>query len=301
MVELSCESDIASARMFNKAFAGDTLNTAVAAKRMGAEVTFLTRFGQDPFADALKETIKDEGVSTLGSRVVAGASTGMYIVSVDSKGERDFHYYRQNSAASYISPSDINAETIKEAKVVFATGVTTAISESAKNAVLKAFKIARENDIITAFDPNYRPALWKDGGAALDAMNEVMPLVDIVMPSIPDDTGKLVGFTRHDQVIEYFLFKGPKLVVCKAGEEGCYLGYGRTIDHVPSMPVKPVDTTGAGDVFNGVFLHALSQDKSLVECARLANTAASLKILNRGTLSSIPSKDAVYSRVFSAY
>ncbi|HEY9685721.1 MAG TPA: sugar kinase [Coleofasciculaceae cyanobacterium] len=297
MLELSCEGDLRHARNFTRNFGGDTLNTAVAAQRLGSSVAYITRLGNDAFALALQESMLKEGIQIMSSRAAKG-TTGMYFVSVDGEGEREFVYHRQNSAASYLGPEDINPDVIKSAKIVYSSGITMAISDSARKAVVKAFKIAREAGIMTAFDPNYRDILWHSEEKAVDALNEILPLTDIILPSFPEDTA-MIGFKRPEQVLDYFQFKGVKLVVVKAGSQGCLVGYKREVQKVAAMPIKAVDTTGAGDAFNGGFLHGLATDESLINCARFAVTTAGLKVLNRGSAAAMPMRDAVYSRAFS--
>ncbi len=298
MLELSCEGDLRLARSFNRSFGGDTFNTAIAASRLGSPVTFITRFGNDPFAVGMQEMLMREGVSVSPNRAGKG-STGLYFVSVDSEGQREFIYYRKDSAASQLGPEDINADLIKSAKIVFSSGITMAISDSARKAVVKAFKIAREAGVMTAFDPNHREALWQSNERAVDALNEILPLVDVFMPSFPEDTMHMISFNRPDQALDYFLFKGIKLVVVKAGPQGCYIGYKREMQHIPAMPIRAIDTTAAGDAFNAAFLHGLAEEKSLVDCAKLGITAAGLKVLNRGSAAVMPAKEAVFSRAFS--
>lgn len=298
MLELSCEGDLRHARNFTRSFGGDTLNTAVAATRLGSTVSFITRLGGDAFAPALQEMILKEGINVGPPRPGKG-TTGIYFVSVDAEGEREFVYHRKDSAASLLSPDDINPEFIKSAKIIFASGISLAISDSARKAVVKAFKIAREANILTAFDPNYREALWQSEERAVDAMNEILPLVDILLPSFPEDTASIINFSKPEQVVDYFLFKGCKLVAVKAGSQGCFLGYKREVQHIPAMPIRAVDTTGAGDAFNGGFLHGLATEESLLNCAKLGVTTAGLKVLNRGSAAAMPVREAVYSRAFN--
>jgi 2-dehydro-3-deoxygluconokinase len=298
MLELSCEGDLQTARVFNRGFGGDTLNTAVAAARLGSKVSYITRIGNDTFALALQELILKEGIQISPKRPTRG-STGLYFAAVDHEGQREFVYYRQKSAATLLSPEDINADLIKSSKVVYASGITMAISDSARQATIKAFKLAHENGIMTAFDPNYREGLWQSEEKLVDALNEILPLVDVFMPSFPDDTASMINFTKPQQIVEYFLYRGVKMVVVKAGAQGCYLGYKREVQHIPALSIKVVDTTGAGDAFNGGFLHGLCTEQSLLNCAKLGITTASLKVLNRGSAIAMPAKEAVYSRAFS--
>ncbi|WP_303673323.1 sugar kinase [Vampirovibrio chlorellavorus] len=298
MLELSSEGDLKQARVFNRSFGGDTLNTAVAAARLGSNVGYITRLGNDAFALALQEMILKEGIQISPKRNGKGP-TGLYFVSVDHEGQRDFVYYRQHSAATQLGPDDISVDLIKQSKIVYSSGITLAISPSARQATLKAFRLARENGVMTAFDPNYREALWESEEKMVDAFNEVLPWVDIFLPSFPDDTVSMINFNKPQQVVDYFLFKGVKLVVVKVGAQGCYLGYKREIQQIPSMSIKAIDTTGAGDAFNGGFLHGLAQGESLINCAKLGITTASLKVLNRGSAIAMPNRDAVYNRAFS--
>jgi 2-dehydro-3-deoxygluconokinase len=298
MVELSCEGDLKMARGFNRSFGGDTFNTAVSTARLGSSTAYITRLGNDAFALGLQEMLLKEGIQYLPSRSVKGP-TGLYFVSVDTEGQREFLYYRNESAARQLGPEDVSPELIKHAKIVYASGITLAISESSRKAVMKAFKIAREAGVMTAFDPNYREALWQSAERSVDALNEILPLVDVFMPSFPDDTASMINFNRPEQVLDYFLFKGIKLVVVKAGANGCYIGYKKEVQHLPAMSIKAIDTTGAGDAFNGGFLHGLATDESLINCARLGITTATLKSLNRGSAAAMPTKDAIYSRAFT--
>lgn len=298
MLELSCEGDLRVAKTFSRGFGGDALNTAVAAARLGSGVGYVTRLGNDAFALSLQELILKEGIQISPGRASRG-TTGLYFVSVDNEGQREFAYYRQKSAASLLSPDDINVDLIRKSKIVYASGITMAISDSARQAVMKAFRIAREHNVMTAFDPNYRESLWQSAEKNVDAINEILPLVDVFLPSFPNDTVSLINFNRPEQVVDYFLFKGVKLVAVKVGAQGCYLGYKREIQHIPAMTIKAIDTTGAGDAFNGGFLHGLANGESLINCAKLGITTASLKVLNRGSAMAMPSRDAVYSRAFS--
>ncbi|MEB3287116.1 MAG: sugar kinase [Vampirovibrionales bacterium] len=314
MVELSCLGDMRFANTMNKSFGGDTFNTLIAAQRLGSKTAYVTRLGSDPFAYMLRDAMIKEGVNVNQTRIsqtrtnpnkpqanesLSGAGqTGLYITSVGHDGERTFCYYRKNSAATALSPEDLNPDAITSAKVVFASGVTLAISESARQTVHRAFKIARDNNVTTALDINYRESLWKGVSHALDALNELLPLVDVILPSTPDDTQGLIGFSKPEQIIDYFLFKGVQVVAVKAGRDGCYIGYKKEVIHVPALVVQAVDTTGAGDAFNGGFLHGLACGFSLLESARIGVTAAGLKVTGRGTMEAMPYKDAVYSRVF---
>lgn len=299
-MEFSSRGDIRYAEEFSKAYAGDALNTAVMAKRLGSDVGFLTGLADDPFAFGLQQLFLMEGLDTRCARKIPASFTGMYFIAQDDTGGRDFLYYRKGSAASHIAERDITPRLFDSLKMIYATGVTLGLSPSMRQAVYKAFAMARERQIMTVFDPNYRSRLWKNRAEAFEAMEGLLPFVDVILPTVPGDTQPTIGLSRLDQVIEYFWYKGVPLVVAKAGDQGCYLGFRRQIEHVPALKIdRLVDPTGAGDAFNGGFLHGLATGRSLLDCARLGVTAAGLKVQREGALKSLPNRESVYSRAFS--
>ncbi len=294
LLELSGQGSFHSLRQFDKAYSGDVLNTAVAARRLGSSAGLITRLGNDVFAEDLRQLMLSEQLDPSGIRMTTGA-TGMVMVAVDDEGQRQFQYYRKGSAASTLDPNDIDEALIKQAQVVYATGVSMAISGTARQAVFRAFELAQKHGVLTAFDPNYRPALWKRAEEAFDAFTALMPLVDLFLPSLPDDVRPVFGFSRLEQMMDYCWFKGIKLVVAKNGADGCHVGYKNTIQHMPAIPGKAMDTTGAGDAFNGGFLHGLIQEMSLMDAAQLGTVTAGLRIRHTGTLRSMPRHDEVYA------
>ena len=300
MVELSSDGDVRTAQSFNKAYAGDTFNTAVALSRLGSSVSYITGLGDDPLAEGLIELLNREKIDYSHSRRCSGKQTGAYMVCSHANKTPDFLYYRKDSAAAQLSPSDIQLQHILSARVIYSSGITAAISDSAKRAVIKAFKLARDNDIMTVFDPNYRERLWEKPVKAMDAYDEILPYVDVILPSIPNDTEQLLGLSKAEQVIDYYTYKDIKLVVVKAGEEGCYLSYKRQTNRIPAITASVVDATGAGDAFNAGFIHGLCEQKSLEDCAKLGNITAGLKVQNKGTVASLPYKETVYEKAFAA-
>jgi 2-dehydro-3-deoxygluconokinase len=296
MVELTCSGPVTQASSFHKSFGGDAFNTAMAAARLGSQVYFLTRFGRDPFSDNLKQLLVKERIDSPSQR--HPGHTGLYMAGVSEDGEREFTYYRQGSAATRLEEADVRPALIQQANLVFSTGVTLAISNSARQAVIKAFKLAKQHGCTTVFDPNYRKSLWHSTDEAIDALNQILPYVDVILPSVPDETQQLIGFSHPEMVIDYFWLKGIKLVVAKAGERGCYVGYKKEIQHVPALTgVRPVDTTGAGDAFNGGFLHGLAQQKPLLDCAKLGIITSGHKIQHPGATGGLPHRDVVYAHL----
>jgi 2-dehydro-3-deoxygluconokinase len=298
LMEFSCEGDMRTTTHFQRNIGGDVLNTVIAASRLGSRCGLITRLGSDPFASIIKQVLHEEQVETFKIRQQPG-KTGIYFVNASGAGPHDLTYYRHGSAASLLDEGDITVQAIRSAKIVYATGITMALSHSCRQATIKAFKLAKQSGVMTAFDPNYRPSLWPSPIDAFETMSAILPYCDIILPTFPEDLAPFLAFKHPEQVIDYFWIKGAKLVVVKVGYQGCFIGYNNEKRHIPALSVQPVDTVGAGDTFNGAFLHGLANQVSMLQAAKLGVTAAGLKVLRKGILQSIPYKQDVYSKVFN--
>ena len=272
MVELYASQTLGVATTLQKSYGGDVLNTLVHASRLGSRTGFISRVGHDPFGFGLLEAWQSEGIDTSQAPLLDGEN-GVYFISLLENGEREFTYRRVNSAASHIKPSDLNTEFIASSRLILLSGITQAISSSAELTTLAAAKIAKENGVLVAFDPNYRPKLWAVRGglkAARAAALELLPLVDVLLPSAPTDLELL---TREQMQI-------VPVVALKSGAEGVWIGE----THVPAQVVRVVDTTGAGDAWNGGFLNHWLQTKDPILAAQAANKVAAQKIQFRGAI-----------------
>ncbi len=293
MVEFNSQGPLREAELFNKSFGGDTLNCVVAACRLGSRAGFISRVGDDPFKDFLLKSWCQEGLDLSHVRVVPGFNA-IYFISLRSDGDRDFTYYRRGSAASQISRQDLDEKYISSCRIFFTSGITQAISNTCRQAVVAGFEMARQRRCLTAYDPNYRSKLWPRE-TARQALEEIAPYVDIFLPSFPEETSLLLGLEDVSQVIEFFWKKGAKMVAVKKGPGGSTVGWdGKMVDIAP-YPGAIVDTTGAGDAFNGAFLHGLANGLDPFRAGLLANIVAGLKISAQGAISGLPRKEEAYS------
>ncbi|QBI02027.1 sugar kinase [Pseudoduganella albidiflava] len=273
MVEFNATEPLASAERFSKAYGGDVLNALVAASRQGARTAFVSRVGDDPFGSGLRAAWQGEGID-IGHAPLVPGENGVYFISLDARGERSFTYRRAGSAAAQLSAADIDAAFIASARCILLSGITQAISPGARAATLAAARCAREHGVLVAYDPNYRPRLWGDEAAARAACAELLPFVDILLPSLPADAAILPGAPH--ELVEH--------AVVKHGEEGCevWLRGQRTV--VPAVRASVVDTTGAGDAWNGAYLAAVLRGEAPAAAAALANRVAAAKLAHRGAI-----------------
>jgi 2-dehydro-3-deoxygluconokinase len=273
MVEFNATEPLAHATRFTRACGGDVLNALVAAARQGARTAFISRVGDDPFGPGLRAAWAEEGIDVGHAPLVPGEN-GVYFISLDVHGERSFTYRRAGSAASRLCAADIDAAAVAAARCILLSGITQAISPGAREATLAAARIAREHGVLVAYDPNYRPRLWGDAGAARAACAELLPLVDILLPSLPADADILPG--PPQALVEH--------AVVKHGELGCEVWLGGRRTAVPAVAARVVDTTGAGDAWNGAYLAAVLRGAAPVEAAGIANRVAAAKLAHRGAI-----------------
>ncbi|ADD27053.1 sugar kinase [Meiothermus ruber] len=287
MVEFFTDEPLGQARTFTRSFGGDVLNALVAAARLGSATGFITLVGNDPFGPGLLQAWQAEGVDTALAPLVEGEN-GVYFISLLENGEREFTYRRQGSAASRLSPEHIQPAYLAGARMLLLSGITQAISPSAQAATLRAAEQARSAGLWVAFDPNYRPRLWALRGGletARQALGEILPYVDLLLPSQPADLA-LWGLEHLEAptALRVLLQYVPR-VGLKAGAEGAWLGWEGQIQHVPpASPHQVRDTTGAGDAWNGAFLHGLLQGWNPLEAALQANRLAAAKLAYRGAI-----------------
>lgn len=279
-------------------YGGDTANFCIAAARQGASVGYITRVGNDPFGAALQAIWEEEGIDCSQVTVDALASTGGYFVHHGPAGHQ-FSYARSGSAASRLAPNDIDTDAVERSQFVHASGVTQAISATARAATLKLFLDARSAGVSTAFDANFRARLWTAGDAR-EALAEILPMTDFFFPSI-EDAMALSGSEDHDEILRWAHGLGAQVVLLKLGAEGVKISQGQGADamHMASFPVDSVDATGAGDCFAGATIARMAMGDLMLDAVRYANAAAALTTTKFGAISAIPTRDAVKAFLLS--
>lgn len=256
MLELSAQTDGSWAL----GHAGDTFNVAWAIRAIlpgDSEVDFLSAFGDDPFSQQQTGFFRQNGIGVGDSPTIEGARPGLYAITLDGA-ERSFTYWRSDSAARQLASDPVKLEkSLKNRSVVYFSGITLAILDpAARTTMLAAIIKARSEGALIAFDPNYRPRLWESPEAARDAISEALPVCDIVLPTYPDEQ-MLFGDRSPAETVRRVAAAGPGEIVVKDGAGPALVAAGDMTQSVASVHVElPVDTTGAGDSFNGGYLAA---------------------------------------------
>ena len=285
MVEFSPQGD----GIWRQGFAGDTLNVAWALRKLLPGdwcVGYASRIGQDAFSRRFLAFLTAAGIDTTRLDTDPAGTIGLYAIETDSQGERSFTYWRGQSAARGLARSDAAVNrALAGARMVYLSGITLAILPPADRArLLRALADRDRSRVTLAFDPNIRPRLWEDADAMRATLIAAASLSDIVLPTF-DDERAAFGDASPAMTLERYGQLGVPEVVVKDGPAPTHLAIGpsRRAFALPDV-VRPVDTTGAGDAFNGGYLAARLTGLAPEDAIRRGQTAARNAVLVRGAL-----------------
>lgn len=294
LVELSSNQSLIYAETLDKYYGGDTLNTAVAAQRLGSKTGYITRVGNDPFKEYLMDSWQLEGLDISQIKLIDGFN-GIYFIGHPEFGDKEFCFYRKKTAATKLSIDDISKDYILSADVVYSTGLTQSLSLSAKEAVKKAFEIASSNGMTVAYSPNYDSKFCTVDDAK-DYLEEIQDFVNVLFLSYEYDVLNLFDMDSADKAIKFFWDKGINTVVVRSvKDKGYFVGFEGDIVFIPFWTEEILDATGAGDTFNGAFLHGINSGMNPFEAAKLASISAGIQCKGMGAIKSTPHKEQVYS------
>ncbi|MDP2871580.1 MAG: sugar kinase [Bacillota bacterium] len=284
---------------FHRSLAGAESNVAIGLVRLGIPVGWFSRVGGDEFGRYVLATLRGEEVDVSRARTDADAPTGVYFKELRAAGDPSVYYYRRGSAASRLSPDDLDPAYIASAELLHITGITPALSDSCRRTVLRAVEIARASGTLVSFDPNYRAKLWSPDEAR-PVMREIARQADIVMPGLAE-AELLTGAVDPTTAAGELLAAGARLVVVKLGPAGAMVaaaaaagqGAGAAPETVPGFAATPVDSIGAGDAFAAAFLAGILSGCSPVNAARQANAAGALATQVVGDWEGMPDREAL--------
>lgn len=296
LIELSANGKLAETSTLNKYFGGDTVTTAVAIARLGGKTTYITKVGNDGFSEFIISSLQKENIDT--SLIKTNEEqNGMYIVS-HTLDKKEVLYYKRKTAATKLSVEDFTEENIKKLKMIYSTGVVQSLSASSRELIRESFKLAKANDVLTAYDPNYT-SCFMNSEDTKEYFEEIIDYTDIIFLSLKNDATKLYELDSVDKIMHYFWDKGVKIVVIKSHiDNGYYTGYHGDINFTEFYNTqKAIDTTASGDVFNGGFLYALSNGYTPADASKFASIVSGLQTQNYGAIQSIPYKETVLEKI----
>ncbi len=274
---------------------GAPANVVCMAAKLGASTGFIGKIGKDMFGNYLKGILEERKVDTRGLILDKDFSTTLAFVKNGSHGERDFVFYRRNSADLNMKFSEVNLKLIDECKI-FHFGALSLTAEPSKSATINAVEYAKAKGKIISYDPNWRPILWQSKEQAVQAMKNVLRYVDIIKVSeeelqIITDCGNLLP------AIAKLLNMGIKIVCITQGAKGCIIATKSSVELYPAYKVDSVDTLGSGDSFLGGFLYKLLEKSKditeltsdeLYEMSDFANACGAITSMEHGAIPAMP-------------
>ena len=277
------------ATTFRRHIAGAETNVAVGLARLGRSAGWISRVGDDEFGRAVVFRVRGEGVDT--SRVISDptAPTGVVIRERREVGPIEQVYYRRGSAASHLSPGDLDPSYISSAKYLHLTGITPALSDTCRETVFAAAEIATGAGVMLVLDPNYRSKLWSRDEFR-KVVRDLASRTNILLPGI-DEAELLTGASDPEIAARQLQKLGPSLVVLKLGAEGALAVTADELTRVPAHALERViDPVGAGDAFAAGLLSGLLGGLATVDALRLANRCGALAMTAPGDMESLPTR-----------
>ena len=283
---------------FEKKAGGAPANVAASISKLGGKSYFLGQVGKDFFGKHLIELLTDLNINT--EMIVEKGSTTIALVGIDEKGERNFDFLR-GSDGEY-SFENIDLSKIAKSDIIHFGSATGFLEGELKNTYLKLLEYAKTNDIYVTFDPNYRDALIAPNKLDGFIDDSIKFLKESDFAKLSDE--ELFLLTKEKNItagVNKLHELGVHVVTITLGAKGTYLSADGKNAIIPSMKIKQVDSTGAGDAFVGAVLKQLSEIEnkrniSFEEWKNIisfANKIGAITCTNYGAIASMPTLDDI--------
>ena len=287
--------------VFERNPGGGPANFACAVAKLGGKAAFIGKVGNDNFGRALREFIGQCGVDTSGLLLSDEFKTTLAFVHLDASGDRSFSFYRKNGADTMLRTEEVDLSLLDSCPYFFCSSVMMAEGESRRTS-FDLMRAARDRGCTVYFDPNLRMNLWESPDEVKRVNLEAIPLADIVKIS-EEEIEFLTGDPDYKRAARAMKEKyGLSAILVTLGAKGCFALINGEELELDACPVKAVDTTAAGDSFNGGFLYALCRTgKGLADCSagelrsilKFANTVGGLTTTKKGAICALPSLEEV--------
>lgn len=271
--------------------AGAESNVAIGLARLGHTVSWAGRVGADSFGDMVMTQLRGEGVRVDAVVQDAERPTGLMFVERRTADLARVEYRRAGSAGSALTTDDVDRALSFAPRVLHLTGITPALSASARESTVHAARTAKAAGALVSLDVNHRSRLWSREEAA-SALRVLVQHADVVVAS--DDELDLVGEGDEDTVTRQLLEGGARYVAVKRGSDGATLFSGHDRYDVGAFAVTAVDSFGAGDAFSAGLLSALLDDEPPEQCVRRGAVLGAFAVSTHGDWHGLPRRDELH-------
>lgn len=281
--------DLADCAHFTRRLCGADSNVAIGLSRQGFNVHWVSRVGDDAFGCFIIRALAAEGVDSSGIGVDRRRATGvMFKTCTDDGSDPQTQYYRAGSAASALTPQDLDDATIATARHLHVTGISAALSPSAYALCEHAMRTMHAAGGTVSFDPNVRPALWPDPDTMIERLNVLAGMADWLLIGI-GEAEQLARTRDVDAIAGFYLDAGVREVVIKRGADGASLrSRDKTIDLSAVAVARVIDTVGAGDAFAVGFISARLDGQTSRQALAQGNAFGARVVQHPGDYEALP-------------
>ena len=295
LIDMVCVDNkgLKNGEKFEKKAGGAPANVAASISKLEGNAYFLGQVGADFFGKYLIELLENLNINTEMS--VSKGSTTIALVGIDENGERNFDFLR-GSDGEY-SFENIDLSKIEKSDIIHFGSATGFLEGELKKTYFKLLEHAKANNIYVSFDPNYRDALitndklkgFVEDSIAFLKASDFTKLSDEELFLLTDEKDITAGVNKLHEL-------GVKVVTITLGSKGTYLSVNGENEVIPSIKIKQIDSTGAGDAFVGAVLKQVAEieDKQNIgfekwkEIITFANKVGAITCTNYGAISSMP-------------
>ena len=284
---------------------GAPCNVLAMLEKLGKKTAFIGKVGNDMFGTQLKNAVEEVGIDTRNLVIDNEVHTTLAFVHTYPDGDRDFSFYRNPGADMMLTKDEIQEDLIRDSRI-FHFGTLSSTHEGVREATRYAIDVAKEAGCMITFDPNLRLPLWETPDAAKEQILWGLAHADVVKIS-DEEVEFLWGITDEKEAVKKLLDEfGIRLAMVTMGPKGAYLANQDGAAYAKCPEVKPIDTTGAGDIFGGSAVSRLLKTGKAPEelsteelgfIGQFACTAASISTTQSGGIPSIPEEAAVLDRM----
>lgn len=302
---LASEPSAGEARSFRQFAGGAPANAAVAVAKLGGRCEFVGMLGEDMFGDFLLQSLREAGAGVRYVRRTAAAKTALAFVSLDAHGERSFSFYRPPAADLLFRDEHFDADCFASAGVFHACSNSLTDADIAAT-TLSGMARARAAGALVSIDLNLRPALWPDATPALPVLWRALEAADLIKLAREEfeylkGCASGAGNSSDDDIVARLL-RSARLVLITDGAAPMRWFARERSGELPTIKVKAVDTTAAGDAFIGglllrlqregidarTFDAFLAQPAELERCLRYASACGALAVTRHGAFAALP-------------
>jgi 2-dehydro-3-deoxygluconokinase len=270
--------------------AGAESNVAIGVRRLGHPAAWIGRVGADELGQLVLGRLRAERVDVDAAVVDPEAPTGLMVKEHRTADLARVVYYRRGSAGSRLEPGDLDEARIRAARVLHLTGITPALSATARAAVHAAAETARGAGVPVSLDVNYRSALWPPERAAAE-LRDLARRCELVFAG-EDEAELLVGdHGGPERAAEALAALGPRQAILKLGARGAVAVVDGRLHRQPALPVRAVDPVGAGDAFVAGYLAGVLDGGAGPDCLRTGAACGAFAVTVAGDWEGLPTRE----------